>query len=884
MEGRDKMKWKRCKAMLSVALCLGLAGCGLTDVVNNEIRADYVVREGAVIYPASTNQVKKSSEVEKILENFELALQNDYLELYIGKNYDIALYEKTTGKLNLSNAAYYDMEASALNALSTESKRLVLSQVAVEYYTSSQTKMNMSSYPDAYSADRDQVTWEVADDKLTVTYGIGTSLDESPLIQVFTKETYEGYLAQLQSMMDAGEISMITYRNIANNYTEYAWDKLSAADQKRYSEMYPMLEELGTIYVIKNRLTAKTTNAILEVYTLLGIDESVKAAENEKLGENAANVKPSYFKIPVCYQLSGGDLLVSVDLSKVTVSEGSYLTKVELLKCFGASTSAQDGYIFYPDGSGAIIENDIDSNSMDKVMIPFYGEDQSVMLAEGTSEAVKSTFPVFGIKADDHAVFGIVENGAAVGGMTAQAHGSYLAYNIVYPYFDYSIVDTFGIQGVSLAFYQNPADVDYTVRYHFLQGDEADYVGMAKYYQQYLVQTGNLTRREDNDTTWGLDVEMLGSMQKTVNNFGIPIETDYAVTTFEQAQEIMDILHSDGIKDVDVIYSGVANGGMEQKALGKLKIQKGLGGLEGYQTMETNLTSQGDTVYMGVDPTRIYERGNGISKTEDVSKYLTKSSVFVGESNIIKDVASDYSASDWLINPMRYESITTKFIDAHSKVGSKKLYLESVGAYLNGNYSSKEGMTRQTVQTLTTQMLSQLVNAGYSLKLDVGNDYVLQYADSLVNVPTSSSHQRVESYSVPFVGMVLKGYLPYTCSSINQSANTITAVLQAVESGAGLSYLLVHENQLNLIETNYENLFSVNYLTQIEQILEDYRKINAEMGHLQNVRITDHAHLTEDVNCVTYEDGTKIYVNYGKEAYQTSEGTVEALSWLVVGR
>ncbi len=878
------MKWKKCKAMLSVALCLGLAGCGLTDVVNNEIRADYVVKDGAVIYPDSSNQVKKSSEVEAVLADFELALENDYLELYIGKEYDIAVYEKTSGKLTFSNAAYHEMDSEALNSLSAEAKRVICSQVAVEYYTSSLTKMSMSSYPDAYSTDKNQVTWEVADDTLKVTYGIGTSLDESPLIQVFTKETYEGYLQQLQDMMDAGTISMITYRNLANNYTEYTYEAMNASDQKRYKEMYPKIEELGTIYIVKNRLTAKITNDILEVYTLLGIDEAVKAAENEKLGENAANVKPAFFRIPICYRLSGGDLLVSLDLKDIEVGDGYYLTKVELMKCFGASTEKEEGYIFYPDGSGAIIENDIESNSMNRVVVPFYGEDQAVMLTEGTSESIKSTFPIFGIKSDDHAFLAIVENGAAVGGMTAQVRSSYLNYNIAYPYFDYNIVDDFGIQGVALAFYQNVADVDCTIRYHFLNGEEADYNGMAKYYQEYLVNTGSLTRREDNDTSWGLDVELIGSIQKTINNFGIPIDSDYAVTTFEQAGEIMGILHEDGITDVDVIYSGMANGGMEQKALSRFDIQKKLGGLKGYQALEASLDSQGDTLYMGLDPVGIYERGNGIRKTEDVSKYLTKSSVVAGEESVIPGLASDYSSADWLINPLRYDTVMTSFIEAHAKTGCKKLYLESLGAYLNGNYSAKEGVTRQTAQVLVTQVLEKLVNAGYDLKLDVGNDYVLKYADSLVNVPTSSSHQRMESYSIPFVGMVLKGYIPFTCKSINQSPNAVTAVLRAVESGAGLNYLLIYENQLNLIDTNYESLFSVNYKTQIEQILEDYRNLNEQMGHLQNVRIVNHEHLTEDVNCVTYEDGTKIYVNYGKEAYQTSEGIVEALAWLVVGR
>ena len=878
------MKWKKNAAMLSLVLSLGLTGCGIVDVANNEVRADHVLREEAIVYPASTKEVKKSSEIEATLSNFELALQNDYLELYIGKHYDIAVYEKTTGKLTLSNQAFYDLDDAGISGLGEEARRVMLSQVAVEYYTSLQTKMTMASYPDAYSPDKNQVTWNVEGDTLTVSYGIGTSMEESPIVEVFTQETFEGYVQQLQQMVDEGTITVFNQRDFVNNYYKYTYSQMNDTDKATYKRLYPSIEELETIYVVNDNLTARVTNNILAVYTILGIDDTVKEAEKEKLGEIVAGSKPAFFRIPVRYRLSGGDLLVSVDVSSIEETEGYYITKIELLKCFGASKPSEEGYLFVPDGSGSIIENNIVSNAMNKVDVPFYGQDQAVVLLEGTSIAINNTFPVFGIKAGDQAVFGIVENGAAVGGMSAQVNSAAINYNIAYPYFIYHVVDNFGIQGVLLDFYQNTADVDYTVRYHFLNGDAADYAGMAAYYQQYLVQTGALERQTAEDTSWGLDVELLGSMKKTVNEIGIPIDVDYAVTTFEQAQEIMDILHENGVSDVDVIFSGLVNGGMEQKALSKVKIEKGLGGLKGYQTLDSSLTSQGDTLFAGMNPMEIFERGNGIRGTEDVSKYLTKSSVLVGITSDDSNRVSNFSSAAWLVNPQRWEKMTTGFLKNFAKVGSQKLYLESVGAYLNGNYSAKEGVTRQTAQRLTEQMLAQYTEAGYELKLDAGNDYVLPYAKSLVNVPTSSSHQRVESYSIPFVGMVLKGYIPFTCGSINQSANADKAVLEAIESGAGLNYLLIYDDQLNLIYTNYEDLFSVNYTTQIEKILEDYQNLNSKIGHLQNARIVGHEHLTEDVNCVTYEDGTKIYVNYGNESSKVPGGNVEPLSWLVVGR
>ena len=235
---------------------------------------------------------------------------------------------------------------------------------------------------------------------------------------------------------------------------------MTDADKATYKRLYPSIEELGTIYVVNDNLTARVTNNILAVYTVLGIDESVKTAEKEKLGEIVAGSKPAFFRVPVRYRLSGGDLLVSVDMSAIEETEDYFITKIELLKCFGAAKPTDEGYLFVPDGSGSIIENNIVSNAMNKVDVPFYGQDQAVVLLEGTSIAVKNTFPVFGVRSGDHAVFGIVENGAAVGGMSAQVNSASITYNLAYPYLIYHVVDNFGIQGVLLDFYQNVADVD----------------------------------------------------------------------------------------------------------------------------------------------------------------------------------------------------------------------------------------------------------------------------------------------------------------------------------------------------------------------------------------------------------------------------------------
>jgi len=859
---------------MAAALCLG--GCGLTETISNEVPYNYTPSDAVLVYTAQQSGSVKAPELP---EGFEAVLENEYLTLYMGKQHDIAVYEKATGNVTYSNAAYYDMTADEQKAVSSEMQKILFSQVSVEYYNSVQKRLTMASYPDAYSADKDQVTWSVDNDVLTVTYGIGTNMTDSIVVDVFTGETYQAYVAKFQEMIDNKEATLFDARAFYNSYTELNLENMTEADQALYKERYPEIETYGTIYEVKASLTTKAMDELLASYALLGItDDSVRAQELEKLGEAATKSVPAYFSVPIQYRLQGNDLLVSVNLKDIEGTEGYYLTRVELLKCFGASTADTEGYVLMPDGSGSIIENDIEANSMDNVLIPFYGEEMTKLMWVGTGGVSNSPFPVFGVKNGDQSVFAIVENGAAIGGMGAQAHSSYLKYNIAYPWVAVNIIDTFGFEGVAYAYYGVVPDVDYTVRYHFLSGEDASYSGMARYYRQYLEQKGVLTRQPSSEQdTLLMDIELLGSIKKTMNYAGFPVDTHYAVTTFEQAQEIIDLLHQGGVSSVDVVYSGIVNGGMEQKALNKVKFQSELGGLKGFQTLEDSLEASKDSVYAGMEFTRIWEKGNGIGSAEDVSKLITKSSAVLG--NSYRD-----SGYNWWVNPLRYEEITNNFLKEYEKTGSKKIYLPSVGAYLNGNYSDKEGMTRQTAQLLTQDMVAAIAEGGYEVKLDVGNDYLLGYADSLINVPTSSSHQRVESYSIPFVGMVLKGYLPFSCYSINQSANSATALLEAVESGAGLNYLLVYDSQLNLQDTNYESLFSVNYKIHLQDIIDNWTELNGQLGNLQNVRIQQHEHLADDVNCVTYEDGTKVYVNYSKNAYQTEDGTVEALSWLVVRR
>ena len=83
--------------------------------------------------------------------------------------------------------------------------------------------------------------------------------------------------------------------------------------------------------------------------------------------------------------------------------------------------------------------------------------------------------------------------------------------------------------------------------------------------------------------------------------------------------------------------------------------------------------------------------------------------------------------------------------------------------------------------------------------------------------------------------------------------------------------------------TNFEHLLSTEYGLWEEIIVATYATVNGALGRVYGQKIVGHYYPAPGVACVTYEDGTKIYVNYGAADYQSGDGVVKAESFLVKG-
>ena len=85
-----------------------------------------------------------------------------------------------------------------------------------------------------------------------------------------------------------------------------------------------------------------------------------------------------------------------------------------------------------------------------------------------------------------------------------------------------------------------------------------------------------------------------------------------------------------------------------------------------------------------------------------------------------------------------------------------------------------------------------------------------------------------------------------------------------------------------IVETKYNYLFSANYRDWLTTISEQYRKAAPILQYVSGKVITEHTMLLKNVYKTVYEDGSTVYVNYGKKAAAADGLQVEAGDYVFI--
>ena len=589
------------------------------------------------------------------------------------------------------------------------------------------------------------------------------------------------------------------------------------------------------------------------------------------------------FEIGVELSLVGDDLVVRVpDESIRENKEGTYISTVSLFPFLGYTyLDEQDGYMLVPDGNGALIYlNDKEGRYISGFSGLIYGKDDGmtsrtkVSTLWGRFETVTQSnnvlAPIFGMAhlEDAQAYLGIVESGDERCSVEVAPNGVMVDYNRTFARF--LLRDVFvqplnqSNSGTVPAVEQDRLHSDLQVRYCLLAGDKANYSGMANTYRQYLLDNDKLQKR---DLSYNTRVDFLGTEREEFLMGTTAVE----MTTVNQVEDILSELRGMGVQNVLTVYRGWQKGGLYNVPILSYKADSHIGGNGALTRLIQSEAQQGNTIYLLDDALSVNATTN--TTTYNVMKMVNKRT-FKNEVN-----GQVYDVFYYLM-PGRSSGNLARFTQDLNNEGIGNLALSGITGALF-SYSSKGSYYSRTD---TMDIYVDAVSAAdesCSLIMETPNAYLWEYSDAFLNMPLSSSDYLYLDQEIPFLSMVLKGIVPMYSEYVNFEANKTENFLQMVESGMYPSFYVTAEDSSKLIYTNSNDLYSLEYGSYRDTIVEFDSLLRALAEKVGDACIIGHEILDNGLVRVTYDNGIKIYVNYTQSALNADGLTVDALSYKV---
>lgn len=609
------------------------------------------------------------------------------------------------------------------------------------------------------------------------------------------------------------------------------------------------------------------------------------------------NFKRDGFFIPLHVALEDNSLVVKVYFNEIEEEEEDpestlgvlRLLDITLLPYFGAAPKGEKGYIFVPDGSGAIINFDNQkSNSVYNQYV--YGRDKSVVPTMKKTVSEDIYLPVFGLSREKAGFIAIVEENKSNSIISAGTSGQITSYNNVTSKCIIRDIDTFSFRERTgtprnISIFQNRdmpnSEEFYSVRYIFLNEDENSYVGMADKYREYLQEKEEFPQ-EKTDKNFSMALNFIGAGTKKKGVLGIPMKVNIPFTPFNSVIDSVETLKSEGVDDFVVKFDGWMNGGIFGKYPSSPKPAKSLGGKKGFKNLISYLKENFIDFYVGGDFVNVYKSDVRHIKELSANRQINKSPAVIPDYRMstFDEKTTGDTYPYWMMRLPVVKKFYDKFIRKFSKkYGNLGIAPDSLGNKVGSDFGKKGNSRDKTAQGFE-ELLDKTATKNPVL-LSRPFDYGLKSASYITDVPVNSSDYDIENYSIPFYQMLIKGYIPFSNLSANRALNKNDYFLQLLETGSDISYLWITENQKELRDSRLQS-YSFAYAPDwIDEAVETYKELKPILQNLSGQKIVEHKVYENGARITVYENGIKILTNYSDKIATVDGLSAQAHSYAV---
>lgn len=600
--------------------------------------------------------------------------------------------------------------------------------------------------------------------------------------------------------------------------------------------------------------------------------------------KSALNFKVSFLDYNLSFNfeliLTSDGIRFQIDEKSVNEGKSFKLVSITFIPYFGSvEGNKKAGYMFVPDGCGALIRYNDSRNYLEGFKKRIYGYDYGIDSLATISDAGAdriNTFatdeqqvyiPVFGMThgVRQNAFYAIVEDGDEYAVINADPAGIITNYNRVNASFIYrsNYEQPVNKKSAGVKTVQKESNkLSPVISYHFLSGNDADYVGMAKGYRDYLLLKNEITKISKNNKKTPLRLDILVSdVQKEFIGSSVK-----KITEYEQIENLLNSLHKSNIRGINLSLFGW------QKS-----------GLNGYNILK----NENDFVYSKEEISLLKDilnkaDGNLLLQTSIFkgSKLQldtkTKASITMSQ-NIAEIKAGEddfYLADKYLAKPkLSIETFKEK------QNNDNNLLFDDIGSVLYGEYLENNVTTRGETKKLICDAFNKTNKNDYYFVSP--NSYLFGYAKAFYNSPIVSSQYVFETDSVPFLQIALSGYIEMYSPYVNCNLYSKADLLKLIDYDIYPSFVLSGKDNYELRNTASASFQSTNINDWKEYISDSYKIIDDVLKNTFGEPIQNRTVISTGFVKIDYQNGS-IYVNYNNNDVNSGDVSLKAESAIFI--
>ena len=765
--------------------------------------------------------------------------------------------QKSTGKVWYSNPPAAKSDPIAL----TKEKNNMMSTFLIKYSTETGTDDTFDLYSN--SVQRKFYNVSKNGNEIRVDYTVG-QMDRE---YVFPYVLYQSEMDKWQEGLSKSEKNAMLRAYHKYNMSSFKGDELDTMLAK-----YPKMED-ENLYLVFENIQTHVKEQMEELFGKQGFTYEDYLENRELYKEENIKEVPA-FNISVIYKLDSNGFTIEIPFDEISYRLKYPIIQVSALPYFGAGGPADTGYMLVPEGGGSIINFNNGKTKQNGYYSDCYGWDYATDRTAVMTET-RASFPVFGISSEDSSFISIIKSGAEYAGVTAEIAGKLGSYN--YARFDYKMLHREAYEVTTRTTnaqysYENNLPVGETIVQSFVFLDSPSYVDMAKEYRSYLFAGA----KKIKNNSIPLAVELIGSIEKKQQVFGIPKTKPYALTTYKEAAGIINQIEEMDIKNVSYKLSGFINDSVRYTMLNKVRFISKLGGKSKFKKMLKSLDDTSAKLYLDGAVQTEYRTGlsKGFFNYRDSARFVSDELCKLYEYSDLwygKDENRDWY---YLLKDSLRVKNNKAFVKAADKLGLDGISYRDNGKLLSSDFNDRHLTSRASAKDTQINGMQEAKDKELGIMINAGNDYALKYVDFVTNMELQGKAYAIIDETVPFYQIALHGYINYAGSPVNLGYEKDQIILESAETAAGLYYTFMQASPMKLQETFYSEYYSSCFDSWKGQFETSYERYNKELSPVADSLIVDHEYMTNQVTKTTFENGYAVYVNFGYEPYITPSGTI----------